>query len=342
MKKITAYINTIRVHWLVEELESIGINEIMVTEYFSPSSKISRMELLAQDDAVDNIRKIIHRIGTTGAEADHSLFVEDYDPTLPSQIPMGKRTSKLEETHVKQLINFLLRGSHYKIRAAFLLITIVIVGVAIFIGFLTSDIQLLAAETSNNIQFLTKMVGTVENSLLEEMLAVERFHRREASSAREDFTKARAKLTSAVSYLRETNVAPQTSVTALADLEHRFHRIAGEMFDTADSLSKEKEWTHRQKNMELSHNQIMSSLDTIRLLLIVQIASFESAMKERVTEKQREIDTSARRVRLSLLLPVAGAIILTAMIWFMIERNVSRPIQRLVQEAKTVDTRELK
>lgn len=133
MKKIIAYINTVRVHWLVDELEALGIDEIMVTEYFSPSSKISRMELLAQDEAVEDVREIIHRVGTTGLPADHGFFVEEYDPKLPSQIPLGKRTSKLEEIRVKQLVNFMLHGTHRKIRAAFLLMSISVLGVGLFI-----------------------------------------------------------------------------------------------------------------------------------------------------------------------------------------------------------------
>lgn len=342
MKKVTAYINTIRVHWLVEELESIGIKEMMVTEYFSPSSKISRMELLAQDNVVEKVRETIHRFGTTGAEADHSLFIEDYDPSLPSQIPFGKRTSKLEETHVKQLINFLLRGSRNKIRIAFLLITLGIVGVALFVAYLTNDIQLLATETSDNIHSLTKMSDAVENALLEEMLAVERFHRGESIGARKDFANARAKLISSITYLKETNIASQTAISALAGLEHRFHLIADEMFDVADSLSRDKGTMPHQKIMELSHNQIMSSLDKFRSLLVLQLASFESMVRENTAQKKEEIEVSTQRIKLSLLLLITAAIILTATMWIMIERSVSRPIQRLVQEAKTIDSTEVR
>ncbi|MEW6061139.1 MAG: hypothetical protein AB1600_04270 [Bacteroidota bacterium] len=342
MKKVTAYINTIRVHWLVEELESIGVKEMMVTEYFSPSSRISRMELLTQDNTVEKVREIIHRVGTTGAEADHSLFIEEYDPSLPSQIPFGKRTSKLEETHVKQLIDFLLRGSRNKIRTAFLLITLSIVGVASFIVYLTRDIQLLATETSDNIHSLTKMSDAVENALLEEMLAVERFHRGEPAAARKDFANARAKLTSSISYLQGANIAPQKAVLALLDIEHRFHLIADKMFDMADSLSKKKMVTQKQKTMELSHNHIMSSLDKLRSLLVLQLASFESMMKENTAQRQKEIEVSTQRIKLSLLMLITAAIILTATMWIMIERNVSRPIQRLVKEAQTIDTTELR
>ncbi|KAF0138551.1 MAG: hypothetical protein FD122_3770, partial [Stygiobacter sp.] len=222
MKKITAYINTIRVHWLVEELESIGINEMMVTEYFSPSSKISRMELLAQDDAVEKVREIIHRIGTTGEVADHSLFVDEYDPKLPSQIPLGQRTSKLEETRVKQLINFLLHGSHRKIRSAFLLITLGIIGVAVFIEFQTNNIRYVAAETLRNTELLSEANSAMKSALLEEMLAAERFHRGETTAAREDFRNARRKLNAVLLTLKEANTVTRAMVDSLTNLEHKF------------------------------------------------------------------------------------------------------------------------
>lgn len=79
MKKITAYVNTLRIHWLVEELETVGVKEIMVTEYFSPTSQISRMQLLCKDDCVGRIRSIIHKLGTMGAAGDHFIDVTEYD-----------------------------------------------------------------------------------------------------------------------------------------------------------------------------------------------------------------------------------------------------------------------
>jgi len=95
MKKVTAYINTIRVHWLVEELEAIGIQEIMVIEFFSPLSKISRLQLLCGDEHVEAVRSIIHQIGTTGSSCDHCVLVSDYFPN--SLQPIGKRISPLED-----------------------------------------------------------------------------------------------------------------------------------------------------------------------------------------------------------------------------------------------------
>jgi len=75
--KIVAYVNTRRVHWLVESLQMIGVNDIVVTEYFKPMSQISRFELLCDGGDTERIKEIIHRIGTTGYPGDHFLDISD-------------------------------------------------------------------------------------------------------------------------------------------------------------------------------------------------------------------------------------------------------------------------
>jgi nitrogen regulatory protein PII/Ca2+/Na+ antiporter len=345
MKKITAYVNTLRVHWLVEELEALGISEIMVTEYFSPSSKISRMELILEDEAIEKAREIIHRVGTTGEPGDHSIFIEDYDPDLPSQIPLGKRTSKLEESRIKQLVNFLLNGTHRKIRSAFLFIVLSILSVAVFVSVQMRAIEQAAQETNSSIQLLSETTSAVESALLEEMLAVERFHRGESTPALNDFRKARAKLTGAISKIKETNLTPRIMVNALADLEHQFHLLGEGMFNLLRSSSKAKEPVTRQRrNAEspASHDLVMSSLDELRLQLMVHVNTLQQEMKALMAAKQDETQQSTQEVRFSLLVLVGVAIAITTVIWLLVERTVARPIQKLVAESRTIDTMELK
>ena len=90
MKKVTAYVNTLRVHWLVEELETLGIQEILVTEYFKGASRISRVELLCDDILVERVREIIHLVGTRGEPADHFFEVEDVQPSSKSLSQIGR------------------------------------------------------------------------------------------------------------------------------------------------------------------------------------------------------------------------------------------------------------
>lgn len=344
MKKITAYVNTIRVRWLVEELEAMGIEEIMVTEYFSPSSRISRMELLARDDAVEQAREIIHRVGTNGDPGDHSLFIEEYDPKLPSLIPIGKRTSRLEETRVKQLVNFLLRGTHRKITTAFLAIMASVLGIALYVYVQTKTFQQTARETSEIIQRVLAAAGTVETALLEEMLAAERFHRGEFAPAFQDYENARWKLTDAISALREMDMVNRATVDSLESLGHQFHSLANGMFQIVTVLSQQGDAKSQGERAGLSksHNSIMNSLDALRSELLNVLALLQQDAGESTGMKQRDINRLIEEVRTSMILLSVGVIVVTMMVWLMIERNVSRPIRKLVEESRTIDTTELR
>ncbi len=76
MKLVTAYINNLRVHWTVEELEGAGISEILVTELFRKTSTVARLEFLCDFRLVESVTAIIQRVGTDG---DTDLFVEVTD-----------------------------------------------------------------------------------------------------------------------------------------------------------------------------------------------------------------------------------------------------------------------
>ncbi len=79
IKTIKAGINTTRVHWVVEKLQALGIQDISVTEHFKPLSQISEMTFVCDDYIVSHIKKVIHKFGTCGNAVDHYLFVEDFE-----------------------------------------------------------------------------------------------------------------------------------------------------------------------------------------------------------------------------------------------------------------------
>ena len=97
MKQLIAYVNTKRVHWLVEELQILGISEIMVTEYFGPSSQISRFEFLCEDQAVEPAKAIVHRIGTSGNLTDHFVEAQEMAVHAADTLPLGHRISRLQK-----------------------------------------------------------------------------------------------------------------------------------------------------------------------------------------------------------------------------------------------------
>jgi len=96
MKLVTAYVNTVRVHWLAEALETVGVREIKVTEYFSPTSKISKMELLCEENLVEEVIRTVHSNGTTGECADHLVHINEFQGTPPKNMPIGSWTSILD------------------------------------------------------------------------------------------------------------------------------------------------------------------------------------------------------------------------------------------------------
>ncbi len=102
MKTIKAGVNTTRVHWVVDELKKLEIMDITVTERFTPYSQISYMEFACNDDKVEVVKNLIHKIGTTGKSVDNYVFVHDYTSLTAGQAgssagkaisPVGKANS---------------------------------------------------------------------------------------------------------------------------------------------------------------------------------------------------------------------------------------------------------
>ncbi len=78
MKKVVAYINTYRVHWIVDELQKTGIDDISIYQRFKPLSQISRIEFYCDISNLETVRTIIHNIGNNGNPSDHMIEIFDY------------------------------------------------------------------------------------------------------------------------------------------------------------------------------------------------------------------------------------------------------------------------
>lgn len=76
-KAVTAYVNTTRIHWLVEELQKKGIKEIMVSEFFRPDSQISKLEFYCAAIEAESICEVIKKVGTNGNAPDYYFSVND-------------------------------------------------------------------------------------------------------------------------------------------------------------------------------------------------------------------------------------------------------------------------
>lgn len=87
LNRVVAYVNTTRIHWLVEELQKIGINEIMVSEFFRPNCQISKVEFFCEEKLVEEARCLIHKIGNSGKSADHLFFIYKIEGNEKSIFP---------------------------------------------------------------------------------------------------------------------------------------------------------------------------------------------------------------------------------------------------------------
>ncbi len=330
MKKIIAYVNTVRVHWLVEELEKAGIGEILVTEYFSPLSKISRCEFLCVEGHVEEMREIVRRVGTAGDPSDHCFLVEDFDPDLPGQIPLGKRISKLEESRIKQLINVLLSGMGRKISFSFAVITLSIVLVGLFIHMRGAELEQLVRESNEEVWQMTRATKQIQGAMLQVMLAAEQLHRGERSDATKTFEEARRTLQEAVSVLKEAGTVHGSLLDSLVALHHQFQIVANGLFEITDSESS------------LSHDELMTTLNKLHLELMSVLLSLERVVSDRSAEKELQTREAISEVRNSLIALAALAIILSGFMWLWTERRVSRPLGLVVESARVIDRGELK
>ncbi len=352
MKKITAYINTTRVHWLVEELQAMGIDDIMVTEYFKPLSQVSRLELLCQDTEVVKVKGIIHRVGTMGGPPpDHDIIVSQHDPNRLRLLPMSIRLDPLEESRLKQFINNAFHGVGKRLSFTFSVIALSIVCVALILHVRIEGVQYSAREANRNVRVITDATKQIQTAHLEQLLAAERLHRGDRTSSLQQFKNAGAKHEEAASVLKQSHLFEQTAIDSLVALESRFQSVMGSMFEiitSLDRVGKKNDSAYRVESateitrLSQSHDNIMAMLDVLHLHSMEMLVSLEQTVSNLATRRENESEDALRAVRLSLTILTVLAFVITIAMWLVARQKVSHPIQVLVEEAKTLDTEGLK
>lgn len=344
MKRVTAYVNTTRVHWLAEELVAAGVKEIRVIEHFSPMSQISRMQLCCKDELVDTVREIIRRLGTAGSPPDVDLVVSDFDPHAPSQIAVGKRMSVLEEPQLAGRIRALFKGATTRFTLIFLAITLSIGTVGLFTHFRLAQFQQASRASADNVRTVVNAANTIQTAHLEELLAAEQLHRGEGGKTVQDFKGARTRLGAAIKTLQESQLVPVAAIDSLVDIEGRFQSTSDGMFDVLTRLSNlhEIQNSAEQSKLAQSHAEIMASLDVLHRRCMTLLSSLERAVSEVAHANERENNNALDAIRFSLTLLAGVATIITVLIWFVTRRKVSQPLRILVKEARALDDGELK
>lgn len=97
MKKIIAYMNTASVQPLVEGLGRTGIRTMVVTEYYTPLSRVSRFIILCEDAMVGEPEGILRRTGARGDPPGRYIEVQDFDPRLDGTAYEGSAEHRLEQ-----------------------------------------------------------------------------------------------------------------------------------------------------------------------------------------------------------------------------------------------------
>ena len=93
LKRVTAYIDTLRVHWLSQAMADLDVEEIMVTEYFKPLSQTSRIQVLCNESLASAIVAVIREVGCSSRPGP--IFVEVSDFIVQDQ-PSGRFRCRLE------------------------------------------------------------------------------------------------------------------------------------------------------------------------------------------------------------------------------------------------------
>lgn len=345
MQKITSYVDTTRVHWLVEELQAMGVSEIMVTEYFKPLSRVSRLEFLCQDTEVANAKRIVHRVGTAGGPPpDHDIIVSHYDPEKLHLLPMSVRLNPLEESRLKQLITNMFAGVSKRLSLTFTIVVISILCVALILLGYIEGVQHSAAEANRNVWLITDATHQIEKAHLDQLIAAERLHRGDTKSALDQAKRARDRVAKAERVLIDSRLFDQAIMDSLRMVEHQFQSVTEDMYKVIVGLADAgtKGGAAQVAHLSMSHNDIMANLDALYLQNMQMLVSVEKRANDFWAQREAEAGEALSTMKLLLTGLTASSILVTLLMWVMARRKVSRPFHMLVEEGKTLDMEGLK
>jgi len=243
-----------------------------------------------------------------------------------------------EKSDWKRLVRIPLHGAGAKITLAFVLVTIAFAGVGFYIWDRIDTVLEVSTTMTQRGETITKATAVVQNSIFDEIWAVGRFHQGAKEEAVQTFQIAREEMDKAVHILKESNVFNTGEFDSLSLLRHRFHSDVGFMFALTESLrtAQERKDVKAVEEFERSHEQTMASVDALRQLLEEMLLELQVRTTERTGEGQRVVRGMINQVKLSLV-GLSGFLILVAVAaWFMTEMLVTRPLQRLTDQIKSI------
>lgn len=230
------------------------------------------------------------------------------------------------------------KGIGRKITFAFIVVTVTVVGTGLFVWSNIEAMQRSNITATRKIQSITNAATVVQNSIFQEIWAVEQFHRGATERAVEEFQGARKEMDDAVQLLRESHLLSLAESDSLSQLRHRFHFLVQMMFEISDSLKTFRKALTGEKIYKLSqaHQEMMTSLDLLHRQLEERLLTLQRRASEQSIQVQEDNSIAIIQVELSLILLVAVTILVTIVTWFMTERQVTRPMQRLTEEVSSI------
>jgi hypothetical protein len=176
------------------------------------------------------------------------------------------------------------------------------------------------------------------------MLAAERLHRGDVASSVRDFQVARSDLKEAIEELKEVHTASLSALDSIVVMESRFQSAVGGMFAVIGELATSAPPVNqtRASMLELTHQEAMESLEANRFQILEALRTLKKRMDDDSVTLESNVEKAVTDIRVSLTLLATLAGLITLVTWLVAERKVARPLQVLVEEAKTIDTGELK
>lgn len=232
------------------------------------------------------------------------------------------------------------KGIGKKITLAFITVTITVFGAGFFIWTKIEAVQASNHQAAKKIQAATNAAAAIQNPIFEEIRVIERFHRGGVDQTAHALSGARREIDQAFQTLQESSLLLATEFDSLSTMRLRFHSLMQTMFEISTALEKalEKKNLKEIGRLSRSHQEIMISLDVLRrqmeeILLRIQLRASELSV-----QNQKENNNALHEVKLSMALLAILAIFVTVIVWFMTERLVSRPLQRLTEEVQSIGT----
>ncbi len=230
------------------------------------------------------------------------------------------------------------KGIGKKITIVFAVLTLTVLGADFFIWNKIEGVERSGAAATRSVQSALRAARVVQNSIYNEIWSVERFHRGEVEYAQQQFQGARVQMDDAVQVLRESNLLNAVESDSLSDVRHRFHKVVQRMFGVSDSLKKVEQTGHFKRVDELSrtHQVFMASLNLLHRQLEEILFTLQLRTSELGVRIQQENSGAIKEVKWSLSMLALFAVFVTIVTWFMTERLVTRPIQKLTEEVSSI------